>query len=136
VASVRGVGDVAASGNVGDTQDVASGTSPPFHVYSCNWEWDPAGSRTPEKRGDVRDIKRGRYLPVHSGLCLLPNHWNCLKVTRGHFWGHGEGHGAHPDRLGAAETMAAFITSSNQLAHFSPETLILIAGAEKMATVV
>jgi hypothetical protein len=60
-------------------------------------------------------LKEEKVLPVHSGLCLLPNHWNCLKVTRGHFWGHGEGHGAHPDRLGAAITMAAFITSSNQL---------------------
>jgi hypothetical protein len=50
-----------------------------------------------------------------SVLCLLPNHWKIFKV-KGHTQGHdGEGHGAHPDRVGAADMMAAFIKSSDTL---------------------
>jgi hypothetical protein len=72
-------------------------------------------SRTPAKRETVRDVKKKGYLPVLGlvlvlGSCLLPNHWKCLEVTGGHSAGHGEGHGAHPDRVGAADTMGPFIT--------------------------
>jgi hypothetical protein len=86
VASVRGGGDVRDVASVWqresvtwrasaaratwqrDKRDVMSGTwetSPPFHMYSRTWDWYPGRGRTPEKRGDVRDVKRGRYLLVH-----------------------------------------------------------------------
>jgi hypothetical protein len=33
-------------------------TSPPFHVYSRTWDWYPGRGRTPEKLGDVCDVKK------------------------------------------------------------------------------
>jgi hypothetical protein len=96
VTSVRGVGDVATCGtwqasgdmsagrdepDVGNARDVASGTSPPFHVYSRDWEWDPARSRTPEKRGDVRDVKEERLSTCPLGP--LPSS-KSLELSEGH----------------------------------------------------
>jgi hypothetical protein len=58
--------------NMGDVTSATWATSPPFHLYSCTWDWYPGRGRTPEKRGDVSDVKRG---PATCPL-LLPNHWN------------------------------------------------------------
>jgi hypothetical protein len=72
----------------GTSRLVSSVSSPPFRVYSCDWERDPARSRTTEKREDVRDVKRGK-----GSTCLLLSSFsasasasfqitgNCLRVT-------------------------------------------------------
>jgi hypothetical protein len=61
VASVRRAGDVA----TGDVTGATWATSHPFHVYSRTWDWYPGRGRTPEKRGDVSDLKKEDLLPVH-----------------------------------------------------------------------
>jgi hypothetical protein len=76
-------------------------------------------SRTPAKRADVRDVKKKGYLPV---LEPLP-HSGLLEMSGGHSGGLCEGHGAHPDRVGAADTMAPFIPFSNTLCTLYCETL-------------
>jgi hypothetical protein len=84
---------------------------------------------------DVRDVKNRKVSYLSSVLCLvplleiLPNHW---KMSGGHSQGPGEGHGAHPDRVGAADMMAmkaaifsapAILSKLTHLAHFYSETL-------------
>jgi hypothetical protein len=34
-------------------------------VYSRTWDWYPGRDRTPEKLGDVSDVKKEGLLPVH-----------------------------------------------------------------------
>jgi hypothetical protein len=34
-------------------------------VYSRTWDWYPGRGRTPEKLGDVSDVKKEDLLPVH-----------------------------------------------------------------------
>jgi hypothetical protein len=63
-------------------------------------------------------LKR-KDLPVSVVLGLLPvacaRSQESLEMSGGHNEGQGEGHGAHLDRAGAADTMAPFNPVSNTL---------------------